>query len=270
MKLLIDADYIVYKACAASEMEIDYSKDVIVVVSSFEDVMKSIHKELDRISELYSFYPCEVELYFSHYDNFRKKLCPTYKGQRNRKKPCGYVRAIKRLEFEGYNVIEMPDLEADDAMGIRATSLYEELKEYTIVSPDKDMRQIPGNHYNFGDAGEFTITADEGKKWHLIQTLAGDSTDGYSGAPGYGVISATKLFEKEGYSWKTVVDAFKSKGLTEEDALLNARLAKILTKDDYDSKSREFILWTPTPDYRIDSGAELQTETARDVVGAGK
>ena len=50
---------------------------------------------------------------------------------------------------------------------------------------------------------------------------------------------AETLFNKEGYSWATVVKAFEDKGLTEEDALLNARLARILTVEDYDSKTKD-------------------------------
>ena len=57
---------------------------------------------------------------------------------------------------------------------------------------------------------------------------------------------AETLFNKEGYNWSTVVKAFEDKGLTEDDALLNARLARILTIDDYDTKDKEPILWTPT------------------------
>ena len=37
MKLLIDADFIVYKACAAAETEIDWGNDTILVTSSFND-----------------------------------------------------------------------------------------------------------------------------------------------------------------------------------------------------------------------------------------
>ena len=139
-------------------------------------------------------------------------------------------------------------------MGIYATKLTGNI----IVSPDKDMRQIPGKLYNLEDTT--TITPEEGAKWHLIQTLAGDQTDGYSGVPGIGVKRAQTLFEKEGYSWATVVKAFESKGLTEEDALLNARLAKILTHEDYDAKRQEPKLWTPTPEYQIDSGTGVQVE----------
>ena len=62
-----------------------------------------------------------------------------------------------------------------------------------MVSPDKDMRQIPGQLYNLDET--FTITKDDGWKWFLTQTLAGDSTDGYSGVPGYGVKQA-KIFSR--------------------------------------------------------------------------
>ena len=66
----------------------------------------------------------------------------------------------------------------------------------------------------------FTITEREGWEWFLIQTLAGDQTDGYAGAPGFGVkTSAQKFFAENGYTWNSVVKAFKSKGLTFEDAL---------------------------------------------------
>ena len=105
------------------------------------------------------------------------------------------------------------------------------------------MKQIPGKLYNLETTQD--ITAEEGTQWHYIQTLAGDQTDGYSGVPGIGVKRAETLFNKEGYSWTTVVKAFKDKGLTEDDALLNARLARILTIEDYDTKRQEPILWTP-------------------------
>jgi DNA polymerase-1 len=148
----------------------------------------------------------------------------------------------------------METLEADDAMGIYATKFSGNV----IVSPDKDMRQIPGSLYTLAE--HLTVNKAEGAKWHLIQTLAGDQTDGYAGAPGVGVKRAETLFEKHGYSWETVINAFKEKGLGEEIALQNARLAKILTVDDYDFDTRQPILWTATPGYRIDNGAELQTQ----------
>ena len=149
----------------------------------------------------------------------------------------------------------MPELEADDAMGIYATANPGNI----IVSPDKDMRQIPGRVYNLDET--IHVTPEEGAKWHLIQTLAGDQTDGYSGVPGIGVKRAVALFEEDGYSWETVVKAFASKDLDEDAALMNARLARILTCNDYDQINRQVIPWTPTPGYRVDSGTGVQDQT---------
>ena len=250
MNLLIDADFIVYKCCAACETEIDYGEDVIFVTSNFSDAYKAVTNEISKITKQFGDFARPI-LFFSDSNNFRKKISPDYKGHRNRKKPCGYKRVIRNLRIQ-YEVIVMKTLEADDAMGIYATAHPGNI----IVSPDKDMRQIPGKLYNLTDTTY--ITPEEGARWHLIQTLSGDQTDGYSGVPGIGVKRAEMLFDKEGYSWQTVLQAFKDKGLTEEDALLNARLARILTLDDYDTKRQEPILWTPEDSLTIDDGTRLQ------------
>ena len=243
MKLLIDADYIVYKSCAAAETEVDFGEDVILVTSNFSDAYSATCKELTKLKDQFGAFS-ELILFFSDTKNFRKKILPEYKGHRNRKKPCGYKRVVNQLKTE-FEVIIMPELEADDSMGIYATQYPGNI----IVSPDKDMKQIPGKLYNLDEM--FTVTPEEGRIWHLIQTLAGDQTDGYSGVPGIGVKRAATLFDKEGYSWKTVVKAFKDKGLNEYDAIRNARLARILTIDDYDTEKQEVILWTPRPDYEV-------------------
>ena len=141
----------------------------------------------------------------------------------------------------------MPTLEADDALGIYAT----QNPGSVICSPDKDMRQIPGKLFDMSEL--MNVKEAEGKRWHLIQTLAGDQTDGYSGVPGIGVKRAVTLFEEKGYSWKTVVQAFADKDLSEDVALENARLAKILTADDYDFDKQQPILWSPSADYRVDA-----------------
>ncbi len=252
MKLLIDADFIVYKSCAACENEADYGNDVIVVTSKFSDAYHQVTKALSNIRNNFLWDLPEPILFFSDSRNFRKKIYPDYKGHRNRKKPCGYRRVINALADE-YEVITYPELEADDGMGIYATANPGNI----VVSPDKDLRQIPGRLYNMDET--MMITPVEGAKWHLIQTLAGDQTDGYSGVPGIGIKRAVSLFDEHGYSWKTVVKAFQDKDLTEDDALMNARLARILTCTDYDSEKQAVIPWTPSADYKIDDGAGIQT-----------
>ena len=252
MKILIDADFIVYKACAAAETEIDWRDDTILVTSKFSDAYNATKRELTKLENKFGTFTPMI-LFFSDSTNFRKKILPDYKGHRNRKKPCGYKRVINKLKTE-FEVILMPTLEADDAMGIYATKHPGNI----IVSPDKDMKQIPGELYNLDET--FTIDNDAGAKWHLIQSISGDQTDGYGGVPGIGVKRAETLFNDKGYSWKTVVEAFAERDLSEDDALTNARLAKILTVDDYDFKKKRPILWDPSPDYRVDGGTGSKTQ----------
>ena len=179
MKLLIDADFTVYKCCAAAETEIDFGDDVIVVTSKFSEAYACVMREIKKIQRHFGSFD-DIILFFSSPDNFRKKIQADYKGHRNRKKPCAYKRVINKLKTE-FEVITMPTLEADDAMGIYATQHPGNI----IVSPDKDMRQIPGMLYNLEEST--LIKPGEGAKWHLIQSAAGDNTDGYAGIPGVGI-----------------------------------------------------------------------------------
>ena len=140
-------------------------------------------------------------------------------------------------------VVAVYYLEADDALGIYAT------KEpgHIICSPDKDMRQIPGQLFDLTQE-VVEITPEMGDRWHLIQAMAGDQTDGYAGIPGIGIKRAEALLEANGATWQTVVEAFAAKDLDESVALMNARLAKILQCDDYDFTNQEPRLWNPSSD----------------------
>jgi len=255
MKLLIDADYTVYKCCASCETEIDFGDDVIVVTSQFSEAMRCVERDLKRIRDNF-FDSEEMILFFSDSKNFRKEICPDYKGHRNRKKPCGYKRVINELSNR-YEVIKLPTLEADDSMGIYATNYPGNV----ICSPDKDMKQIPGMVYNMDET--IVVTPEEGMRWHYIQALAGDQTDGYSGVPGIGIKRAVALFEEHGYNWETIKGAFAEKDLGEDVALMNARLAKILTNEEYDNTAKQPILWDPANAYHgIDDGTGVQAKKA--------
>ncbi|MEC8736804.1 MAG: T7 exonuclease [Planctomycetota bacterium] len=253
MSLLIDADYIVYKCAAAAEEDYDFGNDVIVVTSRFSEAYEMVLRDLSHIANDLGVYDDSV-LFFSSPSNFRKKISSTYKGSRTRKKPCGYRRIINKLT-EDFPVVVYPDLEADDALGIYSTTHPGNI----IVSPDKDLRQIPGDLYNLRDPVE-EIQPDDALRWFYIQTMAGDMTDGYSGIPTVGVKRADAILEKNGCSWDTVLNAFLDKDLTKEDALMNARLAKILTKDDY--IDGQIKLWDPTDaGDGADAGATIQAES---------
>ena len=122
MELLIDADFIVYKACAAAETEVDFGDDVILVTSNFSDAYGATKRELTKLRDQFGSF-VTLKLFFSDSKNFRKKIMPEYKGHRNRKKPCGYKRVIRELKKE-YDVVVKPHLEADDSMGIYLSLIH--------------------------------------------------------------------------------------------------------------------------------------------------
>ena len=74
MKLLIDADYIVYKACAGAEEDIDWGDDVITVVSRFSEALNLVERDLNRIKNEFMWDVPTLILFFSDSENFRKKF----------------------------------------------------------------------------------------------------------------------------------------------------------------------------------------------------
>ena len=237
--LLIDCDFIAYKSAQVCEEGIDFGNDVIVAQSNFSQVLRVFDRELKKVQT--AMMEDDVILYFSSSENFRKKIYTDYKGHRNRRKPLGYKRLVNHCK-KNYKFVLREGLEADDSLGIDATRYPS--TDNIIVSPDKDLRQIPGVLWNLTDDVE-EITKEQGDDWHLIQTMAGDPTDGYSGCPGIGVKRATELLDKNENKWEAVCKAYRDRGLSDDDALLNARLAKILQKEDFDHDRNQPILWTP-------------------------
>ena len=53
------------------------------------------------------------------------------------------------------------------------------------------------------------------------------------------------MLAKHGVSWSVIVDLYEKQGMTEDDALMTARLAYILQNDDYNRETGRVKMWTP-------------------------
>lgn len=260
--LLIDGDEFLFRAAAAVEHETkfntvlgepDWSEPPVHVVFSHPGRAREVLDQMmERIFERFetkSHYLC-----FSSPPNFRFGVDPSYKNNRaNSRKPLCYVQLREDVEKD-YRCKAFSGLEADDVMGILATMPALATKnQCIIVSQDKDMQTIPTHVWRQGDL--MLVSEEEANVYHMFQTLVGDTSDGYKGCPGIGKVKAEKLLADAtmdaspsnywGDVWKAVVGAFESKGLTEADALVQARLARILRWSDWDNEKKEPILWTP-------------------------
>jgi len=191
-------------------------------------------------------------------DNFRYDIMDNYKDRDRSGRP-ELLTMLKQHLTDEYKSYIRPRLEADDIMGILAThpKLVDD-SNVIVVSEDKDLRTVPCKLYNPNrpELKTITITDQQAKAFHMWQTICGDATDGFKGAKGVGKASeyAQDIIAADPEDmWDIVLDAFASAGMTEADALVNARMAKILTWRHYNFKLKEVIHWTPL-DLHIDAG----------------
>lgn len=246
--LVLDGDAITYRYAAAIAPKLhryydlaNLDADMFVASQTIDDHVASIAHKLGAKDIIF----CYGDMLR---DYFRKDILPSYKANRGTKPLPAIVTNLRRYTTERYQWARKAFLEADDVMGIYATMPHRE--EMIVVSNDKDMLTIPGYHYNFTlkqDARVIEISEEEANKNHLLQTLIGDSSDNYSGCPGIGPAKAKALLDnvEPKDMWKVILATFRARGCTSEDALVQARISKILRYEDWDRSKQQPILWSP-------------------------
>lgn len=266
--LLLDADIIAYVASSVSQTDIDWGDaqthdlDMDKAINEADRLISETMIDLDADKAMICLTDPER--------NFRNDVYPPYKTNRKDLERPELLADVKgHLELE-YQSFIRPGLEADDIMGILATRpslLHKQLgkvDEAIMVSIDKDMRTIPGLYFNpdHPTRGIMDISEEDANRFHMWQTIVGDRVDGYPGCPGvaeggkytdtgfeegarsFGL--AHEVFECDYEDlWDYVIWVYCRAGLTEEDALVQARCAHILRASTYDFEKREPILWTP-------------------------
>lgn len=245
---LIDGDIIAYKHASAAEVPCQWTEDLWTLHAHASPAKAAIDDEIERLANDVG--ASTVVVAVSDPGNFRKELYPEYKANRTKRPPI-ILRELKAYLVEEYQAYSRPNLEADDILGILAThSTLVRADLRVIVSIDKDFLGVPAALWNWNATpkGIKHVSRHEADRWHLIQTLTGDTTDNYPGCPGIGPVKAAALVDKALASsdpWPVIVEAFVKAGLTEADALLQARLARILRADEYDFKAKRPKLWRP-------------------------
>lgn len=256
--VIIDGDVLCYLTATAIQesFEIEEDEDKTFIYSNLKFANKKLAAKtitkliIDIMQKTKS--KDTVIAFSDNENNFRKQINPNYKANRKRVvKPILLKWLRGYLKKENCRVFERPNLEADDVIGILATSEKIIKGDKVVWSLDKDFNTIP---CKFRRASRFgkdtsTIITEEMADWFFMyQTLIGDSVDGYTGCKDIGEKRAKKLLGKIGEKsleemWEIVQTTYEKKGMTKEEALLNARMARILRASDYDFKKKEVILW---------------------------
>jgi DNA polymerase-1 len=249
LRLLIDGDILTYKTCWAVQTEVEWDDGILTTATNVSELEAQANNMIqdwqDKLGDNKTSVsdPRLVICFSDRVNNFRRKIFPDYKlNRKGNKKPLGYNHLEAYLK-ENYTTHTLPLLEADDVLGILATDGT--FNRNIIVSIDKDMLTIPCEYYNMDS--EVTEVIDEETANHMFffQTLVGDPVDNYKGCPGIGPKKATELLLSKGVKWKTIIDAYDKAGLSEDHALTQARVARILRSSDYNFSKEEINLWSP-------------------------
>ena len=243
--LLLDSDIIAFRIAAVMETKTAFGK----VVEPLEAAIRATDKYISdlkrklKANDVIACLSCREH-------NWRDDVLPSYKQQRDHSERPEHLTALKEHMTENYESYLRYGLEADDVMGILATHPTLVKGRKIIVSEDKDMRTVPALLYapHRAELGVVRVTELQARQFHMWQAICGDTVDGYKGAPRVGAASlyAQSVLEEDMVDlWGTVLSAYGSVGLGEEEALQQARVAQILTAGWYDFKEKEVITFEP-------------------------
>lgn len=239
---LLDGDIILYQALGVTSVDFDGE-----LVPNLPEAQKAYHTIAEDWHKRSKAKDCCIVL--SSDNNFRKSISPSYKAGRG-PKPSGFAD-LKSWVMDEYAPTIWPTIEADDVMGILLTRE----KHHIAVSIDKDMKTVPGWHFNPDKDQTFEVHEDEANLNWMRQVLMGDSTDGYTGIPKVGPKTAASILPKPEplpVLWRLVLDAYEKANLDPKYAVATARLAYILRNGDYD-RATSTVQWTePEPCRRED------------------
>lgn len=280
--LVLDGDYLVYSSMAAAEDETNWGDDIWTLICDHNKARRILMDTIGRIRrKRKAWADAKIVMCFTDDVNWRKSVLPTYKANRKGvRKPVGYKKFVAEVMADPqFNSFLRPTLEGDDCMGIIGTRPQIVGCEHAVlVSCDKDFKTIPGCEFYWLTTDEVLChTQAEADYWHMEQTIKGDMTDGYGGIPGVGETEVKNFLDEPYYFvkesrelktgknkgqlkeewkkypkredqtlWDCMVTLAAKAGMTEQELLVQAQVARICRATDFDFKSKEVILWTPS------------------------
>lgn len=187
---LIDADRLKYLVChdIYTQLQQNYIRDEINIEILIENRLNAIHNQFSAKAMIFCFSGKSYNT-FRYYTAVEKE----YKGNRNKPDPTDYdcksddMYAIVKYISNTQNTLLFADLEADDLL-----SMLQNEKTF-IYSNDKDLKQIPGWHFNQKTLGLDKVTEEQALRNLCYQMIVGDTTDNIVGIRGLGPKKAEEI-----------------------------------------------------------------------------
>ena len=198
--VIVDGDILVYRCGFAC-------KDDEPLENALHSVKLYIQGILDQFPDHETF-----QVYLTGKDNFRYKVATIkeYKGNRKDTPKPKYYNEIREYMEKVWKAEVIHGMEADDAMAMSQWGCPD--RSTVIASIDKDLKMIPGFHFNFVKQELTDISLKEANRMLFWQMLVGDTSDNIPGINKVGPKTADKMLPMDGdeASWKrTVIEEYK-------------------------------------------------------------
>jgi len=248
MRALIDSDSLIYKHAAINQEVIEWDEDNTTIITNLDRAMDELEENIGDIVDAVG--ADDYLMVLSPKKTFRYDVLPTYKGNRKPPKhPLELLKPLREFAMSQFKTHTPTYVEADDYC---VWKMYEEPDEWVLCHIDKDLNQAVGSHYNYHKLNAYVVDQQEADLLLYTQILTGDSTDGYKGCPGIGPKKAEKILQPLDLNnhkeiWDVIVGTYEEKKLTEEDALVQARVARMLRPSEYNGDD-VITMWRPDED----------------------
>ena len=191
---LIDGDPFAYRAAFSAQGD-----DLEEAIDKVDDFLEQALHEVS-----WDWTDDDHQVFLTGKDNFRYDVAVTYpyKGNRKNAERPEHLEDVRQHMIDNWSAIVSDGEEADDLLGIWSTEYG---PNAIVISIDKDMLQLPCNHFNPVTKVHKTVRDFEGLKFFYTQLLTGDTVDNIKGCKGIGPVKAKAILsdcktEKELYN----------------------------------------------------------------------
>jgi len=199
MKLFIDADSVMFKAACTQSTKHDTR---VVTRKIIEDTIADTFAD-------------ETYIAIKGKGNFRYDIYSGYKSSRKDKLDDKLKERLNDAHaylVKDWSAVQSDGMEADDVVSIWSYEAREAEQDFVIAHIDKDINQVPGNHYNYNSKKIYFVDDEVADMNFCIQLLIGDSGDDIPKVKrGFGIKTAQKALAETTYDNRmdTVVDVWQ-------------------------------------------------------------
>lgn len=127
---------------------------------------------------------------------FRYDIYPEYKANRKYGDMPAYMKEVKQYLIDEYGFVSGEGYEADDL--IVSYKKANSNADCIIISPDKDLLNLEGTHYNPRKAEVIHCNKEQADEYFFSTLLYGDSSDNIKCVKGIGKVNAERIIKNKG------------------------------------------------------------------------